>query len=96
MMCQHIATSTKRDKDIALAALAVISQFKSRYSEDVLMALLCQNDKTLTTIIELADTIDKDLKVSVFEYIQSLKGERRGKIMYQTPDTVTLDAKMAC
>ena len=62
--------------------MAIISQFKSRYQEDVLTALLCQNDKTLTRIIELADSIDQGLKIAVVDYIQSLKGERRGKIMY--------------
>ena len=51
MICQHITTSTNRDKDLALASLAIISQFKSKYPEDVLTALLCQNDKTLTKII---------------------------------------------
>ena len=51
MMCQHISTSPNKDKELPLAALAVISQFKSKYPDEVLTALICQNDKTLTRII---------------------------------------------
>ena len=59
--------------------MAVISHLKSSYPDEVLTALLCQSDKTLTKIIGLAETIDESLKVAVVEYIRSLKGDSRGK-----------------
>jgi hypothetical protein len=65
MMCFHITSCPPREKDIVLAALAVISQLKSYYPSEVLTTLLCQNDKTLSKIIEVAESIDESLKEAV-------------------------------
>ena len=56
-MCQHVMAPIK-DKEISLAAFAIISELKSRSPEDVLSTLLCESDKVLTKIIELAQDID--------------------------------------
>lgn len=58
MMCQHFSDPSSKEKDIHLAALAVLSQLKSAYPSEVLTTLLSQNDKTLTKIIQIAESID--------------------------------------
>jgi hypothetical protein len=65
MMCEHIVNGGGRDREVGLAALAVISHLKSRYPDDVLTTLLCQSDKVLSKIIEMADSIDEGLRVAV-------------------------------
>ena len=79
LICLHIRNSATREREIQLAALAIISQLRSKYHEDVLTALLCQDDRTLSKIIELAESIDESLKEAIMEYIRALKADRRSK-----------------
>jgi hypothetical protein len=53
--------------------MAIISHFKSKHPEDVLTTLLCQSDKLLSKIIDIAQSIDESLKTAVIDYINSLK-----------------------
>lgn len=94
MMCHHISSSWSREKDINLASLAIISQLKSSYPEDVLTTLLCQTDKTLTKIIEIAESIDESLKISVVQYIHSLKGGTHSEKHLSTKSTRSLADKL--
>jgi len=57
--------------------MAIISHFKSKYPEDVLTTLLCQSDKVLSKIIDIAQSIDESLKTAVIDYINSLKSENK-------------------
>lgn len=76
-MCQHVEQSTIKEKEVSLAALAIISQLKSRYPDEVLTALLYQSDKSLSKILELAESIDPSLKSAIIDYINSLKASSR-------------------
>lgn len=60
-----------------MAALAIISQLKSKYPDEVLTALLCQSDKSLSRILQLAESIDPSLKIAIIDYINSLKSSSR-------------------
>lgn len=75
VMCQLIEQANPRERDTCLAALAVISHLKSRMPDEVLTTLLCQKDKLLTKIIDLAASVDPTLKHSVIAYINSLKAD---------------------
>lgn len=94
MMCHHISTSPAREKDISLASLAIISELKSTYPDDVLATLLCQSDKTLTKIIEIAESIDESLKAAVVGYIHSLKGNNQSDKSFSTKATLNLSDKL--
>jgi hypothetical protein len=87
-MCQHIEHSTIKEKEMSLAALAIISQLKSKYPDEVLTALLCQSDKSLSKILDLADSIDPSLKTAIIDYINSLKASnKKGSTANTKPST---------
>jgi len=60
-----------------LAALTIIAHLKSKQPDSVLTTLLCQSDKVLSKIIDLAESIDQSLKIAIINYINSLKGENQ-------------------